>query len=209
MPALLTRMSSRPCRSTMSPGSRLDRRGVGHVELHAPRRVPPAVADRRDGRGGVVAARGGDDRRALLAPAASRSRGRCRATHRSRARLCRSSSNMSAISAGCLDRPRDRRGCRSSTTRRLAMNLAHQPAQHRAGAHLNIRCDAFRRKAPHHLLPAHRRRHLRDQRLDRAPRASRFGSASTLATIGTRGSCVASARSSGASRSSAGFISAQ
>src|SRR5438067_1683409 len=42
-----------------------------------------------------------------------------------------------------------------------------------------------------------------------ASRARRFGSASTLATIGTRGVDVASARSSGASRSSAGFISAQ
>jgi hypothetical protein len=39
--------------------------------------------------------------------------------------------------------------------------------------------------------------------------ASRFGSPSTLATIGTCGSWTRNARSSGARRSSAGFISAQ
>ena len=39
--------------------------------------------------------------------------------------------------------------------------------------------------------------------------ASRLGSASTLATTGIRGSFAGRARSSGASRSSAGFISAQ
>ena len=43
-------------------------------------------------------------------------------------------------------------------------------------------------------LPAHRRRDLRDQRLDRRPRRRVFGSASTLATTGTRGSCDARAR---------------
>ena len=42
-----------------------------------------------------------------------------------------------------------------------------------------------------------------------ADAASRFGSASTLATTGTRGAVAGSARSSGASRSSAGFIRAQ
>ena len=67
------------------------------------------------------------------------------------------------------------------------MNLAHQSAQDRAGTNLNIRGDAFRRKATHDVFPADRRGHLRDERLD-ALRAVRFGSASTLATIGTRGS---------------------
>src|SRR3954468_12731662 len=54
----------------------------------------------------------------------------------------------------------------------LTMNLADQPAQHGARAHFNIRCDAFRRKAPHHGLPAHPRRDLLHQRLDRRRRVA-------------------------------------
>ena len=49
---------------------------------------------------------------------------------------------------------------------RVAVNLANQPAQHGARAHLNIRCDAIRRKAPDAFLPAHGRRHLPDERFD-------------------------------------------
>ena len=101
------------------------------------------------------------------------------------------------------------RARRSSTTRGLAMNLAHQPAQHGARTHLNIRCDAFRRKAPHDRLPPHRRRHLPHQRLDRR-RARRASARRRRWRRSARAaSAPASARSSGASRSSAGFISAQ
>ena len=91
----------------------------------------------------------------------------------------------------------------------LAVNLAHEPAQHGAGTHLNIRCDALRRKARDDGLPAHRRRHLRDQRLD--GRGGRRASARRRRwrRRARRGRAVASARSSGARRSSAGFISAQ
>ena len=56
--------------------------------------------------------------------------------------------------------------------RRVAVDLAHQAAQDRARTHLNIRCDALRRKAPDDGFPAHRRRHLRDQRLDRRARGA-------------------------------------
>src|SRR4051812_45522956 len=49
---------------------------------------------------------------------------------------------------------------------RRAMNLADHSAEHRARTHLNIRCDAFRRKALDHGLPSHGRRYLPDQRLD-------------------------------------------
>ena len=52
------------------------------------------------------------------------------------------------------------------------MDLADQAAQHRARAHLNIRCDALRRKAAHDGFPPHRRRHLRDQRFDRGRRVA-------------------------------------
>ena len=88
--------------------------------------------------------------------------------------------------------------------------LRDQPAQHGAGPYLNIRCDALRRKAPHDRFPAYRRRHLRA----RAPRSAARGVALRLGVhVGDDRAraavLVASARSSGASRSSAGFISAQ
>src|SRR5918996_1720499 len=40
--------------------------------------------------------------------------------------------------------------------RRLAVYLAHQPAQHRPGTHFNICCDALRGKALDDGFPAHR-----------------------------------------------------
>ena len=47
------------------------------------------------------------------------------------------------------------------------MDLADQSAQHGAGTHLNIRCDAFRRKARDDGLPAHGTRDLADEGLER------------------------------------------
>ena len=83
------------------------------------------------------------------------------------------------------------------------------PLEHRARAHLNIRGDAFRRKAAHDRLPPHRRRHLRTSAsIADARVALRLG-----IDVGhdrhARVVASSSARSSGASRSSAGFISAQ
>src|SRR5258708_35467410 len=57
---------------------------------------------------------------------------------------------------------------------RIAMDFLHEAAQDRARTYFNIRCDALRRKAPHHGVPADRRRHLRDERLNRALRVA-FG----------------------------------
>ena len=71
-----------------------------------------------------------------------------------------------------------------------AIDLLDQPAQHRARAHLNDTCvTPSRRKAAHDVFPAHRRRHLPDQRLDR--RAARRASARRRRwrRPGTRGSC--------------------
>ena len=48
------------------------------------------------------------------------------------------------------------------------MDLAHQPAQDGAWSHLNIRCDAFGRKALHDRFPSHRRRDLTHECLDGA-----------------------------------------
>ena len=192
------------------PAAASTRRRVGHVEARPPRRVPPAADDRRDRRGRVVAARRGDDQSRPARRARARSRGRCRATRRSRAPLLPVRSNiMRSRLSQRARRPRDRRGCRSSTTVRLAVDLPHQAAQHRARTHLNIRCDALRRKAAHDLSQrtgadtcatsasiavGARRASARRPRWRRPARAGR---------------ATASARSSGASRSSAGFISAQ
>ena len=52
--------------------------------------------------------------------------------------------------------------------RRLAVNLPNEPAQHGPRAHLNIRCDAFRRKATDDFLPSNREMKLCDKSLDRA-----------------------------------------
>ena len=66
MPALLTTMSSRPCRSTISPGAVSTAAAVGDVEAqrlgaHARPRVSSSAQVV-----GVIAARRGDHRRALL-----------------------------------------------------------------------------------------------------------------------------------------------
>src|ERR1051325_5052354 len=49
----------------------------------------------------------------------------------------------------------------------VLVDLLDETAEHGAGAHLNIVGDAFRRKAPHDLLPAHGRGDLPDERVDR------------------------------------------
>ena len=74
-------------------------------------------------------------------------------------------------------------GAAEADGRRFAVNLAHESAQHRARTHLNIRCDAFRRKA---LDDASHRTGAETCRTSAsiAAAASRFGSASTLATTG-------------------------
>src|SRR5436190_3272796 len=54
----------------------------------------------------------------------------------------------------------------------VLVDLFDETAEHGAGAHLNIVGDAFRRKAADHLLPAHRRGHLPDERVDRGGRVA-------------------------------------
>ena len=61
MPALLTRMSSRPCRSTIVAGQLLERRRVGDVERSPPRRARPPRRSPSTVASRVIAARGGDD----------------------------------------------------------------------------------------------------------------------------------------------------
>src|SRR5262245_24297450 len=48
----------------------------------------------------------------------------------------------------------------------VLVNLPDETAEHGAGAHLNIVCDALGRKATHDLLPAYGCRHLADERVD-------------------------------------------
>ena len=107
-----------------------------------------------------------------------------------------------------LDRGQIVRGA-EARDRRVAVDLADQSAQDRPRTHLNIRCDALRRKAPDDRFPAHRRRHLGDS-ASIAPRARRASARRRRWRRSARaGPATGSARSSGARRSSAGFISAQ
>ena len=69
--------------------------------------------------------------------------------------------------------------------------------------------DAVGDEAADDVFPAHRRRHLPDERLDRVPAPCVSAPRRRWRRPGIAGSCDASARSSGARRSSAGFISAQ
>jgi hypothetical protein len=81
MPALLTRMSSRPWRATIAAGAASTAAAVGDVE----RQRLGALAAGGDLRGalvGVIAARGGQSPSRPAPPAARQSPGRCRATPR-------------------------------------------------------------------------------------------------------------------------------
>ena len=199
MPALLTRMSSRPWRATMAPGSGSTAAGSVTSRLTASARRPLAVSSATHVVR-VVAARGGDHDRALRGePPGDRAADAARRTGHERdfaRQIEHGSARRLHPSAGSeWPRARSRRGsldrrqivrAAEADDRGLAVNLAHQSAQHGARTHLNIRCDALRRKARDDGFPADRRRHLRTS-ASIAARASRFGSASTLATIGTRG----------------------
>ena len=210
MPALLTRMSSRPCRSTIVAGQLLERRRVGHVERRPPRRVPPGR--RRSPPPSPPRGRRAPRRRPSrpARPAASAiARPMPRDAPVTSATLPVEIEHVWSLVAASASIAARSSGAPKLTTVRLAVNLAHQPAQHRARTHLNIRCDAFGRKAADDGFPAHRRRHLRDQRLDRR-RARRASARRRRWRRPARaGRATRSARSSGASRSSAGFISAQ
>src|SRR5439155_25805013 len=48
------------------------------------------------------------------------------------------------------------------------VDLAYQAAQYRSWPYLNIRCDALGRRPADDRVPPDWRRHLRDERLDRA-----------------------------------------
>ena len=175
MPALLTRMSSRPCRATMSPGSRSTAAASVTSSAHAPRPCRPAA---HDSSATVPPAWSPRAAATTVAPcAASCVRDRAADAARRAGHERDLAGQIEHVGHGFTRAPFDGReivGAAEAHDRRLAVDLADQAAQHRAGTHLNIRCDALRRKAPHDGLPAHRRRHLRDERLDRrrARRAS-------------------------------------
>ena len=161
MPALLTRMSRRPCRSTIVAGQLLERRAIGHVDADAP----------RPGRRCATIAATVVRRVARRAPRRPRSRPARRAARAIARPMPRDAPVTSATLPVRSNISMDERQRRSTAAeivraspklddRGLAVDLAHQPAQHRPRTHLNIRCDALRRKAAHDGLPAHRRRDL-------------------------------------------------
>ena len=93
--------------------------------------------------------------------------------------------------------------------RGLAVDLPAEARQDRPRSHFNIRTDALRRKPPDDVLPPDRRRHLPHERLDRRRGRRVSARRRRWPPPGRAGPTTASARSSGASRSSAGFINAQ
>ena len=175
---------------------------IGHVNARPPRRVPPAAAMAATVAGGVVAARGGHDGRALRRQLeGNRASDAARRTGHERDLTGEVEHHAGiigtirgAIAVEVVRRSEAQRG-------RLSVNLPHEPAQHGARAHLNIRCDALRRKARARRPPSAPATTPARQAPRWLPAAVVLGSASTLATTGTRGSVIASARSSGASRS--------
>ena len=166
----------RPWRSSAPPTSASTARAVGHVErggLGAPARG----ADRAHGVGGMIAARRRDDVRAARRQHAARSsRPMPRDAPVTIATLPRRS-NMGENRVQIVGRA-------EGEDVGVLVNLLDQSAQHASRAHLNIRGDAFRRKAMHDVLPQHRAPTPAARARRSPPPPSRFGSASTLATIG-------------------------
>ena len=179
----------------MSPGSRFDRRGVGHVEAQGLRRDARRRSARRRTPSRCRPRRGNDAWRPASASCAAMARPMPRdapvtsATfpgeieHVSGARAFRRASGERRLDGCQIVRAAE------VHDRGFAMNPADQPAQHRAWTHLNIRCDAFRRKASARPPPTAPATKPARTSASIALLASRFGSASTLATIGTRGVC--------------------
>src|SRR5438309_3163450 len=157
-PALLMRMSSRPCLSATASGRRPSATASVTSAPTASARPPaPAIAAT------VAAALSPRAAATTIAPCAASLVAIARPIPRdapvtSATRPVRS--NMELRLDG-----RQIAGAANADDRGLAMDLANQPAQNGARTHLNIRGDALGRKAVHHRLPAYGRRHLRDQRL--------------------------------------------
>ena len=163
MPALLTRMSIRPWRATRvrRPAPRAKRRRSSRPSPASAR--PPAATISSTVRLRVLLARGGHDHGRRAGRGRARSPARCRARRRSRSLLC--------LQHSCAEHRLHRR----EPVRGLEID---------EGAPLGRSCGPAR-SAPipgptstnvvapsadqplHHVLPADRRRHLTNQRLDR------------------------------------------
>jgi hypothetical protein len=103
----------------------------------------------------------------------ARWRGRCRATHRHEATVPTRSiiaTDASRMPASNARQARFGPSAARSSRRAPRVDLRTRPLSTVPGTHFNIRADALRRKPPHHVLPAHRRGHLRHERLDRRRR---------------------------------------
>ena len=208
MPALLTRMSSRPCRSTMPAGSRLERGRVGHVDAERLGRRPPRRQSSATQSRGVVAARGGDHRRALRRePLGDRAADAARRAGDERD-LAGEIEHV-RITRAPIRRPRDRRDRRSSTTVASRWILRTRPLSTVPGP-----------TSTYVVTPSDaRRRTTASQRTgdDTCATSASIAAARVALRLGVdvgddrhaRRRARRSARSSGASRSSAGFISAQ
>ena len=108
-----------------------------------------------------------------------------------------------------LDRGEPGRLVEVDDRRARARSFLIRPAQHRARAHLDTGGHALGLQAPHRRLPAHRRGHLAHQRRRSPPRRRASARRRRWRRPARADRARVSARSSGASRSSAGCISAQ
>src|SRR6516225_4077100 len=165
MPALLTRMSRRPCFATISAGARPS----------ASASVTSSVIDsaRRPERISSVA-----QSDAFAPRAAAITRAPCSANRAAIARpMPRDAPVTRATLPSRLNMSQRFNGCeivRAAETDRgsVADDLADQTAQHGAGTYLNIRCDAFERKPSHDVFPPDGCRHLAHQRINRGRRVA-------------------------------------
>src|ERR1043166_1957709 len=151
-------MSSRPCFSTMPPGTLATAASsVTSSAMASP--LPPsatmasAVAFALSPRAAQTTSAPCSPRRAAMAFPMPRDAPVTRATLLARL-------NMNGVEGGQILRTAEAQYVR------VLVDLLYEPAQDRAGTYLNIRCDALFRKALHDGLPADGRRHLRDERVD-------------------------------------------
>ena len=196
----------RPCRSTTPADQRVDRRIVGDLEGG---RLSPlsGFTNLRHRFRCILSARGGDDMRAPRRQHHGNARPMPRDAPVTIATLPERS-NMTRLNAKRFLQRGEIVRLREVRHDRFFVDLLDQPAKTVPGptsTYVVTPSDASRRTTSSQRTGA-------DTCLtsaSMAAAASRFGSASTLATTGTRGFRAASARNSGSSRSSAGFSSAQ
>src|SRR6476660_4976497 len=159
IPALLTRMSRRPCFSTTAPGTFSSAaRSVTSTPIASARPPRSVIA------AAVAAALSPRATATIVAPCCAK-----------RSAIARPIPRDAPVTTATLPvRSNTQRLDRRNILRRsdvcnlrLAVDAAHHAAQNCPRTNLNIRCDALGRKTTDDVFPPDWRRHLRDQGFDR------------------------------------------